>query len=469
LFINSSKYISTQQPALPAGPSKNNNNNNNHASGYYGPSSSQPSAAVSSYYYENPLQHSPEDKNHAEKVQPSESREDTIYYGNSTTSTYNVNPMSGHGASIADKRAERKAAKLAAKLAAAKSKLEVAKANKKRTIDNAVGFEQSSDTMAKRANRFSGAGGISDAAVQVPLNADLAKYMGKTVIGGSNRGELDEEDYVRMTVKGTCVRLEKEYLRLTAPPKSELVRPQGILEHHLQNLLLEWSGPKHRDYVWFCSQLKAIRQDMTVQRIFNGFAVEVYEAHARIALEQGDLNEYNQCQTQLKDLYTKQGNDNEALKNRNEFIAYRLIYYVHQTGNKKYEGGSSDLFKIMLSLTLEQREDSCISHALKVRAAIADFDYHSFWRLLASCPKKHGVYLMKFMIPNVRYWALQRVCKAYRPSVSLNFVLQELGFDAADEGKTWLESCGVVIAQDEVVTKDSVVQESNLKAQNSLI
>jgi hypothetical protein len=263
--------------------------------------------------------------------------------------------------------------------------------------------------------------------------------------------------------------LEKEYLRLTAPPKSELVRPQGILEQHLQNLQLEWSEPQHRDYVWFCSQLKAIRQDMTVQRIFNGFAVEVYEAHARIALEQGDLNEYNQCQTQLKELYTKQGNDYEALKNQNEFIAYRLIYYVHQTGNKKYEGGSSDLFKIMLSLTSDQREDPCISHALKVRAAIADFDYHSFWRLLISCPKKHGVCLMKFMIPNVRYWALQRVCKAYRPSVSLNFVLQELGFDAADEGKTWLESCGVVIVHDEVVTKDSVVQESNLKAQNSLI
>jgi hypothetical protein len=64
---------------------------------------------------------------------------------------------------------------------------------------------------------------------------------------------------------------------------------------------------------------------------------------------------------------------------------------------------------------------------------------------------------------------LQRLCKAYRPSVSLSFVLQELGFHDYDEAKIWLESCGVVISKDEVFTKDCVVHESNLKAQNSLI
>ena len=96
--------------------------------------------------------------------------------------------------------------------------------------------------------------------------------------------------------------------------------------------------------------------------------MDVYETHARIALEKTDLNEYNQCQTQLKELYEildRQGVVS-ALKNQNEFIAYRIIYYVFLTGfNKKYEGGSSDIFKIMLSLSASQRSNPTIMFALK--------------------------------------------------------------------------------------------------------
>ena len=43
---------------------------------------------------------------------------------------------------------------------------------------------------------------------------------------------------------------------------------------------------------------------------------------------------------------TDNADDDDALKNRNEFIAYRIIYYVFLSGNKKYEGGSSDIFKL---------------------------------------------------------------------------------------------------------------------------
>ncbi len=77
------------------------------------------------------------------------------------------------------------------------------------------------------------------------------------------------------------------------------------------------------------------------------FTVHVYETHARVALESNDLNEYNQCQTQLKALYALGlGNQNEM-----EFVAYRILYYVYLQGNKKYTGGNSDLASIMTSLS----------------------------------------------------------------------------------------------------------------------
>ena len=74
--------------------------------------------------------------------------------------------------------------------------------------------------------------------------------------------------------------------------------------------------------------------------------VEVYEIHARIALECGDLNEYNQCQTQLKQLYDSGLNGAEM-----EFTAYRILYYVYLQGNKKYQKGSSDLSGILATLS----------------------------------------------------------------------------------------------------------------------
>jgi hypothetical protein len=132
-----------------------------------------------------------------------------------------------------------------------------------------------------------------DRVVFSTFSDDHDKSMGKRLIGGSS-AVLDEEDFERMTVKGTCTTLEKEYLRLTAPPRPELVLPQNILEQHLESLKTYHSRPNWKEYLWFCSQLKAIRQDCTVQRLQNEFAVDVYETHARIALREGTHESINQ-------------------------------------------------------------------------------------------------------------------------------------------------------------------------------
>jgi hypothetical protein len=352
------------------------------------------------------------------------------------------------------------------------------------------GFDLTKSAMKKRANRFAEQGrrGSSSSSVTYAETTEQwDRYMGKTTIGGGHKKKLDESDYEKMTIKGTCETLEKAYLRLTAPPRPELVRPQHILEKHLANLQLERENrpdnSSGHDYLWFCSQLKAIRQDCTVQRIQNAFTVDVYEMHARIALEESDMNEYNQCQTQLKELYVlleKMGGEEaeKGLQNRDEFTAYRLIYYVFLSlGNNKH-GGSSEVVNILLSLTNEQKLNPMIKYALAVREACYNddiLDYHAFFLLRQRVPTIGVSHLIENLVSPMRYKALLRICKGYRPmTIAVDFVLQELGFATEAEwdfGVKWLRSCGCILSEDdkEIVTKETVVHESKMEEKQSLI
>lgn len=97
-----------------------------------------------------------------------------------------------------------------------------------------------------------------------------------------------------LTIKGTCTVVEKHYFRLTQAPDPAKVRPEPVLKQALKLLKAKWDQ-KTADYIYMDDQFRSLRQDLTVQRIQNDFCVKVYETHARIALEQADLDQFNQC------------------------------------------------------------------------------------------------------------------------------------------------------------------------------
>ena len=198
-------------------------------------------------------------------------------------------------------------------------------------------------------------------------------------------------------VVGTSQVLEKQYFRLTAPPIPSQVRPESILRQTLELLKKKWK--KEGNYNYICDQFKSMRQDLTVQRIKNEFTVTVYEIHARIALEKGDLGEYNQCQTQLRALYEQNLGGNPV-----EFKAYRILYYIH-TSNR------TALNDVLADLTTAEKEENAIKHALNVRSSLALGNYHRFFRLYLDTPNM-GAYLMDMFVVRERLAAMSNICKA---------------------------------------------------------
>ncbi|ORZ00778.1 SAC3/GANP/Nin1/mts3/eIF-3 p25 family-domain-containing protein [Syncephalastrum racemosum] len=226
-------------------------------------------------------------------------------------------------------------------------------------------------------------------------------------------------------VVGTCQDLEKPYFRLTSEPDPAAVRPLPVLEKTYDLLKEKWF--QQENYTYICEQFKSLRQDLTVQHIQNAFTVKVYETHARIALEKGDLGEYNQCQTNLKHLYEK------GIKgNRKEFIGYRLLYYIFSQDQK-------EMRYLLEELTTSIKKNKCVQHALRVRSALAIGNYHAFFQLYLTAPMMSG-YLMDQFVDRVRMDALKTLCKAFSTGLSCSFICEELGFESMDDLSIFLRN-----------------------------
>ncbi|KAF9435893.1 hypothetical protein BGZ76_005310 [Entomortierella beljakovae] len=269
----------------------------------------------------------------------------------------------------------------------------------------------------KRMRRFE-----EDAIVNKPSRKTARVVYAQPVNNG------DVIDWDRHTIVGTNTNLEKNYLRLTSAPDPSTVRPLHVLKETLEFLKRKWSIQEN--YAYICDQLKSVRQDLTVQRIKNEFTVAVYEIHARIALERGDLGEYNQCQTQLKALY-----ELKIPGNVMEFTAYRILYLLH-TRNP------SDIIAMLRSLTAVQKDDSAVRHALKVRTALASSNYQALFKLYLDAPNM-GPFLMDQFVDRERVQAMARICASYKPGVTLSSLAETLGYKSMEECLSFLKSINV--------------------------
>ncbi|KAG5188040.1 SAC3/GANP/Nin1/mts3/eIF-3 p25 family-domain-containing protein [Tribonema minus] len=198
----------------------------------------------------------------------------------------------------------------------------------------------------------------------------------------------------------------------------------------------EWI--RAEDYAWCCDQLKAIRQDLMVQGVRSQLTADVYCHHMRMALEYGDMNEFNQCQSALQALRAEGMAMPPAMQD--EFDGYLLLYLLHFQDPHK-------LAQTLRGLSPQQRAGPIVAFAIATWRAVTAGNYHAYFRLYADAPAM-APYLLDYRLNPMREAAYARIVAGYGGALPLAFVSGELAFASEAECRAFAQRHGAVFRDD---------------------
>lgn len=234
-------------------------------------------------------------------------------------------------------------------------------------------------------------------------------------------------------IVGRCQELEKPYLRLTSEPNPDKIRPLSVLKKAYHALMKKYEG-NQASYQYLCDQFKSMRQDLRVQIIENQFTIKVYQSHARIALENGDIGEFNQCQSRLITLFDLPNIKRSCLE---EFTCYKILYYI-LTGD---HGAIMSLRLKLMTKEVLVFKHPLVQEAFQLARAQLIGDYHSLMKIHSSM-EGLGKKLVDMFIDKEKLKSLSTICRSYN-QIPLEFFQKEFQFQNVESAIGFLSHRGL--------------------------
>ncbi|CAE7230213.1 VP22-1 [Symbiodinium sp. CCMP2592] len=218
-------------------------------------------------------------------------------------------------------------------------------------------------------------------------------------------------------IRGRNTDPERSFMRFCGQPKPEDVRPLHVLREAL--LLAKEKWRSQRDWSHVGEMLRSISQDLRVQHLHNGFAVEAHEYWAEVALESGDFRAFNTAAQELEAYYEDPELEQGAAKVK-EILAWYILYLAIEG-----EGVATSRFLQKHSKRLgvgQETTTPVVQFALSLRRNLAQQRFLQVVKTLGSQPADNKKDVAETLIPNslrlemlrkAKLEALISLCKAF--------------------------------------------------------